>query len=84
MVIRERLLDQRSEWARMKQRPPIARNVGTAVKMLRFTADDVRDGDRRRRRLGGVLSDIRSRRPCEIRPDDATNQEQRAQRCEDK
>src|ERR1700747_283635 len=80
-IVEKRLLDEVVERLRMKEGPPVGRNVAAGSETLRFAAWDTPRGLGRLRWTWGIGRDRGSRRPLEIRADHAGGrQERREQR----
>jgi hypothetical protein len=74
-VVLQRLLDQGVERRRVKQRPPLARNVQILDEALRLAALHIRRAGLLGQRLWRITGDVRCSRLLEIRPDGAIRQQ---------
>ena len=75
MLVSERSISSLSG-LRMKQRPPVARNVEALDKVLRLSTGDVRSVTGGREWMGGIITDIRRGGLFEIGPQFAPGDEQ--------
>ena len=73
----ERALNQSVERFRVKQDPPLSRNVLTSDKVLGFSTDNVRRAARSRKRTRCIATDCWRRRLFEVRSNRATGQKRR-------